>query len=82
MAIKILSYDSSPNVKYVTTCTCGCKFTFNETDTWIDRLPSHIDGHLSGHCVLCPNCKNPVYGSLWYVLDPLAEMEKMEEKEE
>ena len=70
MAIKILSYNAYPDPKYVSTCSCGCQFTFNKSDTHFDR-----DSNQS--YIECPNSKCGLinYESIWYLLNHIAEKE-------
>lgn len=68
MSIKILSYNAYPDPKYVSTCSCGCQFTFNKSDTHFDR-----DSNQS--YIECPNPKCGLinYESIWHLLDPVAD---------
>lgn len=68
MSIKILTYNAHPDPKYVSVCSCGCKFTFNKSDT-------HFDHNNNQSYIECPNqrCGLINYESIWYLLDPVAD---------
>lgn len=70
MSIKILSYNAHPDPTYVATCSCGCQFTFNQSDT-------HFDHTAGQSYITCPNprCGLIVFDGIWYLLDPIAEKE-------
>ena len=66
MAIKILSYNAHPDPQFVTTCKCGCQFTFNQSDSYFSI--EH------GRIITCPRCTLLINQINWALLDPLADM--------
>ena len=70
MSIKVLSYNAHPDPQFVTTCKCGCQFTFNQSDSYfiIER----------GSIIICPYCASKIDQINWALLDPLAQKEEEE----
>lgn len=68
MSIKILSYNAHPDPQFVTTCKCGCQFTFNQSDSYFT-----IE---NGYIIVCPHCASKIYPTNWALLDPLTQKEE------